>query len=147
MSDVKAPKKGDTGAKKSEAKKPEAGKSTTTAETSSADKSTGKTDTAPKSASQSSISHFSSVSTPAYRAGWNNIFGNGKDTENTDRETSDGDDLPDHLEISDDGIDADLRNLLDKAFRDQAQKQGLNLDENKNSYHLEYRIDCNIKSK
>ena len=30
---------------------------------------------APKSASQSSISHFSSVSTPEYRSGWDKIFG------------------------------------------------------------------------
>ncbi len=30
---------------------------------------------APKSASQTSISHFSSVSTPEYRYGWNKIFG------------------------------------------------------------------------
>ena len=30
---------------------------------------------APKSASQASISHFSSVSTPQYRSGWDKIFG------------------------------------------------------------------------
>ena len=34
---------------------------------------------APKSASQSSISHFSSVSTPEYRAGWDKIFGKSKE--------------------------------------------------------------------
>ena len=33
---------------------------------------------APKSASQTSISHFSSVSTPEYRAGWDKIFGKSK---------------------------------------------------------------------
>jgi hypothetical protein len=30
---------------------------------------------APKSASQTAISHFSSVSTPEYRSGWDKIFG------------------------------------------------------------------------
>ena len=33
---------------------------------------------APKSASQSSISHFSSVSTPQYRTGWDKIFNKSK---------------------------------------------------------------------
>ena len=33
---------------------------------------------AAKSASQKSISHFSSVSTPEYRAGWDKIFGEPK---------------------------------------------------------------------
>ena len=33
---------------------------------------------AAKSASQKSISHFSSVSTPEYRAGWDKIFGDSK---------------------------------------------------------------------
>ena len=33
---------------------------------------------APKSASQTSISHFSSVSTPEYRAGWDKVFGKSK---------------------------------------------------------------------
>ena len=36
-----------------------------------------KTD-APKSASQTSTSHFSSVSTPEYRSGWDKIFGKQK---------------------------------------------------------------------
>lgn len=157
MSDVKAPKKADAGSKKSEvkkpeatkseAKKPEAEKSATAVETSSADKSAGKSDAAPKSASQSSISHFSSVSTPAYRSGWNNIFGGGKATTNTDLETSDGDKLPDHLEISDDRIDTELRHVLHKAFQKQAHEQGLSLDEIENSYYFEYNIDCNIRRK
>lgn len=157
MSDVKAPTKGDAGSKKSEAKKPEAKKpeakkpeaekSATAAETSSADKSAGKIDAAPTSASQSSISHFSSVSTPAYRSGWNNIFGSGEATKNTDLKTTNGDNLPDHLEISDDRIDTELRHVLHKAFQKQAQKQGFNLDEIEKSYYFEYKIDCNIRSK
>jgi len=147
MSDVKAPKKADAGSKKSEAKKQAADKSATAAETSSADKSTSKAEAAPKSASQSSISHFSSVSTPAYRAGWNNIFGNGEVTENTDLETSDGDNLPDRLEISDDGIDAELRHVLHKAFQSEAQKQGFNLDEIDGSHSLAYNVSCTVKRK
>ena len=37
---------------------------------------TSKINATRKSASQTSISHFSSVSTPEYRSGWNKIFGN-----------------------------------------------------------------------
>lgn len=84
MSDTKAakkaktaPKKGETAksaANKSEAAKPDTGKS----DKSSADSSTKKAESAGKSKSQESISYFSSVSTPAYRAGWDHIFGSGK---------------------------------------------------------------------
>ncbi len=38
---------------------------------------------APKSASQTAISHFSSVSTPEYRSGWDKIFGNADKEEPT----------------------------------------------------------------
>ena len=38
---------------------------------------------APKSASQTAISHFSSVSTPEYRSGWDKIFGNADEEEPT----------------------------------------------------------------
>ena len=37
----------------------------------------------PKSASQTAISHFSSVSTPEYRSGWDKIFGNADEEEPT----------------------------------------------------------------
>ena len=43
---------------------------------------------APKSASQSSISHFSSVSTPQYRAGWDKIFNNSQAEEPTAEQPS-----------------------------------------------------------
>ena len=46
------------------------------------DKTSYKPDATPKSASQISLSHFSSVSTPEYRAGWQRIFGNSKETKN-----------------------------------------------------------------
>ena len=45
----------------------------------------------PKSISQSSISYFSSVSTPEYRAGWDKIFGKSKTGEAPVVETTDYD--------------------------------------------------------
>ncbi|WP_435140203.1 hypothetical protein [Pseudopelagicola sp. nBUS_19] len=47
----------------------------TTQENSTSSGGAEKKSDAPKSASQTSLSHFSSVSTPEYRSGWNKIFG------------------------------------------------------------------------
>ncbi|MEM9356746.1 MAG: hypothetical protein AAGB04_11070 [Pseudomonadota bacterium] len=81
MSDAKATKKAKNAGKstdksknaatKADAAKPDTGKS----DTSTADSSAKKSEPAGKSKSQESISYFSSVSTPEYRAGWDHIFG------------------------------------------------------------------------
>jgi len=75
MSETKSSKKDTTKVEKTESKP--------ASEAGSVDKSTDKTSdksvTAPKSSSQISISHFSSVSTDEYRSGWANIF-SGKKT-------------------------------------------------------------------
>jgi len=152
MSEAKTPKKGDAGSKKSEAKKtevkkPEAEQSATAAETSPADKSAVKADAAPKSASQSSISHFSSVSTPAYRSGWNSVFGGGETTKKKDSKTSAGDEFPDHLTISDEDIDPELRKILYKSFQRTARSQGFSLAKIKNIAVIEYKLDCHIREK
>ena len=107
MSEVKSQRKADVGSKapetkktevkKTEVKKPEAAQSPTASEPPSADNSAGKTDATPKSASQSSISHFSSVSTPAYRSGWNSIFGGGTVSKKTKSNTRITDELPIHV--------------------------------------------------
>ena len=47
-----------------------------------------------KSASQLSISHFSSVSTPEYREGWDRIWGNNKLNLNRDKVIDDNNTLP-----------------------------------------------------
>ncbi len=157
MSEVKAPKKGDAGPKKSEVPKaevkkpevtkPESEKPAAAAETAPADTAAGKAEAAPKSASQSSISHFSSVSTPAYRSGWNEIFGNGKTTKKTKSKTRDGDDFPDNFEIEDEDIDTELRNILYKAFQRQARRQGFSLAKIKKSADIEYNLSCTITKK
>ena len=76
MSDAKTPKKAETVSKKNDTIKTEV----STNDTKSVESSASKSVSAPKSAAQSSISHFSSVSTPQYRSGWNSIFGDGNDT-------------------------------------------------------------------
>ena len=79
MSETKASKKNTPKVEKTESKP--------ASEAGSVDKSTDKTSdesvAAPKSASQISISHFSSVSTNEYRSGWANIFGGKKTSKKT----------------------------------------------------------------
>lgn len=147
MSDAKAPPKSEAGSKKTEAKKPAAEQSATAVETSPADKSSAKSDVTPKSASQSSISHFSSVSTPAYRAGWDSVFGKAKTTKKKSTRTSVGENIPDKLTISDADIDAELRNILYKAFQRQARKQGFSLSKARKLREFDYHLICDFREK
>ena len=55
----------------------------TAKETTSNSAEPAKKSDAPKSASQASISHFSSVSTPQYRSGWDKIFSKSPDQKPT----------------------------------------------------------------
>lgn len=84
MSDAKATKKAKNTRQKAETTKPTATKAeaakpdTGDSVTSAADSSAKKAEPVGKSKSQESISYFSSVSTPEYRAGWDHIFGSKK---------------------------------------------------------------------
>ena len=72
MSEPKPKKTAPKEVSSKEVKKTDSGKTTETKQESTTTKKAEPS----KSASQSSISHFSSVSTPAYRSGWEKIFGN-----------------------------------------------------------------------
>ena len=173
MSDTKTPKKAETTSKKNEAFKTEASKtevvktevvktevvktevvktevpSTEAAntETKTADDSASKAVSQPKSASQSSISHFSSVSTPQYRSGWNNIFGDGSDVKKIVPKEVSQNDFPKKFNILDYDIDLILRDALDVAFNDVLKKRGINLKGAKELVRFEYNIICEIKEK
>ena len=131
---------------KSEATKTEASTSeaaTSEAATSEAAGSDNKSDTKPQSAAQSSISHFSSVSTPEYRQGWDQIFGARNDTKMKNQQTES--DFPNQLSMTDTQIDATLRSGLERAFEAIAQKQGHNFEEIKQLTNIEYTITCELK--
>ncbi|MBL4731940.1 MAG: hypothetical protein JKY82_04980 [Rhizobiaceae bacterium] len=148
MSEVKAPKKNSPEPKKAKTEKAESGAKGASETTKPADTtSAGKSDAAPKSASQSSISHFSSVSTPAYKEGWANIFGGSKTDHTTASNTDDGEHFPEKLTIHDVDIDKELRNALYKAFQRQARAQGISLAKINKQVEFEYVLDCNIKKK
>lgn len=153
MSDAKTPKKAEAVSKAKEATKTEVAKTTvdktetTNAESKSADSSTTKSDSSPKSAAQSSISHFSSVSTPQYRSGWDTIFGNRNDVKEPLPEEFSETDFPMKLEILDGEVDVILRNILDEKFIELAKKHGINVSGSKGSLCFEYNINCEIKEK
>ena len=152
MSEVKAPGNASAGPKKAKAEKsktkqPKVDKTAKTADTSSAEKPADKTTAAPKSASQSSISHFSSVSTPEYRSGWESIFGGSKSANKRSANTNNRKYFPDNLTICDENIDEELRKMLDKAFQRQAKKQGVSVANIKKLAVFEYSLSCNLKEK
>ncbi len=163
MSDTKTPKKAETTSKKNETPKNEVAKtevakteivrtdvpSTEAAdtETKTADDSASKAVSQTKSASQSSISHFSSVSTPQYRSGWNNIFGDGSDVKKIVPKEVSQNDFPKKFNILDYDIDLILRDALDAAFNDVLKKRGINLKDAEELVRFEYNIICEIKEK
>lgn len=144
MSEAKAPKKSDTSSQKSEPKKTESAEPAKSAESTPAEKKAGGADAAPKSASELSISHFSSVSTPAYRSGWDSIFGGKESGKKAKSTLSNGSNIPVQFVIPDDEIDEDLRNTLYKIFQRKARKQGISLAKIKKGSIIEYSIECNV---
>ncbi len=81
-----------------------------------------KTSPANKSASQSSISHFSSVSTPEYREGWNRIFGH---QEKGKELSSNKNSHPTKLSISNSEISPQNQIIIREIVKQHALKQGI----------------------
>ena len=112
---------------------------------STADKTANKAEAAPKSASQASLSHFSSVSTPEYRAGWQRIFGGGEVNEKEEQEVSNENKFLLQIEVQDTEINAELRSMLYSSLLAQANKQGVDIEKVKNSASIEYSLRCKIR--
>ncbi|MDT2076364.1 MAG: hypothetical protein RMX26_10300 [Planktomarina sp.] len=158
MNDAKIPKKAEIAPKKNDIIKTEVAKAevnkaevsetnTANTEVKSSDNSVSKTPLPPKSASQSSISHFSSVSTPQYRSGWNEIFGGTGGIEKQETVNISKNNFPKKLSILDYDIGLALRDALDIAFFDVAEKRGVSMKDVKGSARFEYHLSCEIKEK
>ena len=151
MSDAKTPAKAENVSKKSEPTKTSVSNAeiakteTAISDPKSVDNSASKSVSTPKSASQSSTSHFSSVSTPQYRAGWDNIFGTEGDIQKIAPQELSKNNFPKKLNILDYDIDLVLRDLLDTAFNDLAEKRGIELKDAKTLMRFEYSLSCEIK--
>ena len=100
-----------------------------------------------KSASQTSISHFSSVSTKEYRSGWEAIFGSAKTAKSASKKGTNEPSFPIRLEIYDNDIKEDLRKLLYKAFQRQARSEGHSIAKHKKIAKFEYNLECEIIKK
>lgn len=148
MSETKTQGKESGSSAKAPAEKSGAGKSSssTSADTSSSN-SGGNAGSAGKSASERSISHFSSVSTPAYKAGWDSIFGGSKAKGKKAAKRGKDDEYPDRLTIEDQDLDEELRTALYKAFQKKARKQGISLAKIKKRVEFTYTLTCDIEEK
>ena len=109
-------------------------------ETKSESSSSNKPEKTPKSASQTSISHFSSVSTPAYRSGWDNIFGNKNNSKSTIKESEDK--IPKEFSLSDGEIDNGLRQALFEAFSAKAKDESFELPKSSETDSISFNISC-----
>ena len=148
MSDAKTPKKTETVSKKNELTKADVVKTEkVNTETKALENSVSKSVSKPKSASQSSTSHFSSVSTPQYRSGWDDIFGGGSDVGKIVSDDARKNDFPKKLNVLDYDIDLILRDALDVAFYEVARKRGFNLSGKEELVRFEYNLICEIKGK
>tara|TARA_B110000908_G_C9981384_1_gene325653 strand:+ start:23 stop:457 length:435 start_codon:yes stop_codon:yes gene_type:complete len=142
MSDAKTPKKAEPVSKTNETTKTDVPKTDTPkTEAKSVDNSASKS----VSAAQSSTSHFSSVSTPQYRSGWNTIFGDKNDIKKVAPAEVSKNNFPKKLNILDYDIDLTLRDALNAAFSDVAQKRGINLKDADEFVRFEYNLSCEIK--
>ena len=103
--------------------------------------------TSTKSASQLSISHFSSVSTPEYREGWDRIWGNNKLNLNRDKVIDDNNTLPVEISLS----NLDLSDLTKKTILQEfyvyANKNNLSLPQFKRLLLKNIEFSCTINIK
>ncbi len=148
MSDAKTKEKAASSSKKPQADKSDAGKSNAGETVKTSDASSGGSATsAPKSAAETSISHFSSVSTPAYKAGWESIFGGSKSKQKEASSSAKNDVFEGQLTLEDEDISEELRSALFKAFQKQARKQGISLAKNKKRVEFSYTLQCDVEKK
>ena len=160
MSEEKTPKKESKKVKKAEKKDATASseasdktvdeaspKSTDASAEKSSDASSDKSTAPDKSASQTSISHFSSVTTKEYRSGWETIFGSNKPQKKIRAKGAGNVSLPAHIEIQDQDIKDDLRILLYKAFQRQARREGISLAKYKKLGVISFHLECDIIDK
>ena len=101
---------------------------------------------APKSASQSSISHFSSVATPAYRDGWAAIFGNKGSNKKTGTKNS-SISLPVNFTLEDEEVSQEIKKAINTMFQKKLRKQGISLATIRKEGSISYRVECEITKK
>ena len=92
---------------------------------------TSKVGSAKKSASQLSISHFSSVSTPEYREGWERIWGGKNLGETLKKNSRSNSSLIDKIVLTDKDLSENLKLEILKELVIYSTKKGLDLTKTK----------------
>ena len=100
----------------------------------------------PKSASQSSISHFSSVATPAYREGWAAIFGN-KGIKKKSGAKNSSISLPAYFMLEDEEINQDIKKAINSILQKKLKKQGISFSTLKKEGNISLKVECEITKK
>ena len=100
-----------------------------------------------KSASQLSISHFSSVSTPEYREGWDRIWGNNKVNFNRERVIDDKKTLPVEISLSNLDLSDLTKKTILKELHVYANKNNLSLPQSKALLLKNIEFSCIITIK
>ena len=103
--------------------------------------------TSTKSASQLSISHFSSVSTPEYREGWDRIWGNNKLNFNRDKVIDDNNTLPVEISLSNLDLSDLTKKTILKELHVYATKNNLSLPQSKALLLKNIEFSCTINIK
>ena len=88
---------------------------------------TSKVGSPKKSASQLSISHFSSVSTPEYREGWERIWGGKKSDDSLKKNSYSNSTLIDEIVLKDKDLSENLKLQILKELDIYSTKKGLDL--------------------
>ena len=116
-------------------------------ETVSKDNKSGKTTSVNKSASQTSISHFSSVSTPEYREGWDRIFGTKGSKIGLASKVKRKDLELELLSIPVEDMDSKTQDFLHTLFKKYAKRQGIQTKAVDNLIGGSYSIECRKNKK
>ncbi|MBT3551935.1 MAG: hypothetical protein HOO19_14220 [Rhodospirillaceae bacterium] len=126
---------------KTDAAKPAGDSSTLSSSDSGASSSSSQN----KSASALSTSHFSSVRTAEYRAGWHDIFGgaksNSRKKEAAAKPKPNG---PVRIVLGNEDLSADLLRELEAALRKKARKDKIKLGRKSKSQQLNWRLTGEI---
>ena len=146
MKDTKPPKKEATTPKKTSESTVDKTKSKLDASVSQDNKSS-KTQGTNKSASQTSISHFSSVSTPEYREGWDRIFGAKGSKIGLASKVKRKDLELELLSIPVEDMDSKTQDFLHTLFKKYAKRQGIHTEVVDNLMGDSYSIECRKNKK
>ena len=146
MKDTKPPKKEATTPKKTSESTVDKTKSKSDVSVSHDNKSS-KTQGTNKSASQTSISHFSSVSTPEYREGWDRIFGTKGSKIGLASKVKRKDFELELLSIPVEDMDSKTQDFLHTLFKKYAKRQGIQTKAVDNLMGGSYSIVCRKNKK